>query len=124
MEARLIDKSDHSNLKEWYHKHNLDAPPEQYYPSWGLIVEGVAAGFLFATDTALCMLDGYITNPEATSVDRNKAIALITGELLEISKEQGFQRVMVFSKEDSIIKRAKNLKFTDKGSYVMLDKEV
>jgi hypothetical protein len=124
METRLVDSSILDEIAMWYHLRNLDAPPKQCYPSWGVAVSGVAAGFIVATDTAVCSLDGYVSNPLASPQQRDKAIALITGELLEIASLQGFQRIMVFSKEDSIIKRAESLKFSNKGPFTMLVKEI
>lgn len=124
METRLVDNGALDEIALWYHLRNLDAPPHQCYPSWGVIVPGIAAGFIVATDTLACELDGYVSNPLASPEQRHKAITLITNELIEIATSQGFQRIVVFSKEDSIINRARELKFKDKGSYVMLVKEV
>jgi hypothetical protein len=111
-------------IKGWYHERNLEAPRNTHFPTFGYWIPGVAAGFIVATDTAVCALDGYITNPSATSEQRDKALSLITDELMELAKTQQFQHVMVISKEQSIINRARELKFTDNGPYIMLSKEI
>ncbi len=81
-------------------------------PKRGMIVEGVGCGFLIFTDTNICFLECFVTNPGASAEARNKAINQITKWALNMASSCGFKTAMMISGEESFIKRAESLGFT------------
>lgn len=81
-------------------------------PKIGMIVPEVAVGFLCQTDGNVGILDPFISNPKATSLDRHKALNQIADWCLVKAKDLGFKRCIMMSFEENILKRAENLGFT------------
>jgi hypothetical protein len=90
----------------------------------GSIVPGVAAGFLYSTDSSLCILEGYVTNPECDSEIRNKALEVVTEHLLAIAEAKGFTYIVAFTGDESIVKRAERSGFENKAKKIMMFKEL
>jgi len=63
----------------------------------GFIVPGVAAGFVYETDSDLAALDGWVTNPEAPWATRKEALTLLEGRAVEFARELGFKRIVALA---------------------------
>ena len=109
-QARKYTSEDFNQVRDWYNNRSL-APIEDLLPQVGFIVPGIAAGFLMQTDTKCCILEPFISNPFAESLDRKDALDLIMGELILEAYRLGYNRIYGFSTRPSMIERAKQYGF-------------
>lgn len=66
----------------------------------------VAAGFLRLVEGDYCLFDSFITNPECSPEERNKALDLITSSLINLGKTLNIKKMFAFSEEPHIIQRS------------------
>jgi hypothetical protein len=121
--ARATREGDLKELHKWHTAHGMPWPGNRAFPTTGLIVPGVAIGFLVKTDTSWCIIEGYCTNPEAPAKERNLALDEITDGLLKMSKTLGFSIAVALFSDDSIGHRALRHGLRDMGLYRMMTKE-
>lgn len=89
-------------------------------PEYGLIAtEGgipIAMGFLRCIEGSMAMLDSYITNKNASSHQRNRALDIITGKLINIAYQNNVLKLIAFSDEPNISDRASDYGFLSRSS--------
>lgn len=91
--------------------------PPHTLPKVGFISPGVAAGFLYQTDSCVAIIDGYISNPVLNRADRDEALDEVTQALLNKAKELGFTHVKCETKLTSIGARAERHGFVPLGTF-------
>lgn len=120
---RYSDKH-YDMITEWQERRGQPFLEPDFIPTHGLVVEDVACGFLYCTDSAIGMIDLFITNPEASTIARAKALDLILKNLILWSKDLGMKRLIATCK----IKGTRNLalknNFENIGEYSFLSREL
>lgn len=106
MKGRKYGYRDFRAISQWYEARSLTVPPHDALPKEGIIVPGVAAGFLMQTDTSSCILEPFIANPKASIGLRNEALNLILHQLTERAKQLGYDRAFGFASSETMIKRS------------------
>jgi hypothetical protein len=114
----------YSEIASWYIARSLPVPLKDFIPSVGLIVPGLAAGFLFQTDTRLAIIGEFISNPDTSSEDRSRALDEITEGLCERAKSLGFLVITCSTQSSAIEKRAIAQGFKNTGSFLSYSKRV
>lgn len=122
--VREYRPEDYAEIVAWHEARGLSAPPVEALPQLGCISPGVAAGFLYQTDSIIAVLDVYISNPAAPPEVRDTALDIITLKLLNKARHLGFKYVKCETKLTSIGARASRLGFADTGTYRCLVKEL
>lgn len=107
---RYSKDNDFTQLCEWYAKRDMK-PTLELIPTIGFIVPGIAAGFFMSTDTTCCILEPFVTNPDASKADRNEALAVIMKNLLTLAKTLGFTHVFGFTNNEKMAGRCLDLGF-------------
>lgn len=115
--ARRFIKQDLEQLNRWHALYEMPLLRYEDLPAIGYIVPGVCAGFLYQTDSSLCMLDAFIANPEARGNARREALNSVTELLLTTAKDLCFTTVLAFTQHESIKSRCERYEFTDRGAY-------
>lgn len=118
---RRYNSQDFEVMCSWYVKHHMKPINESFLPAIGYIVPDVAAGFLYYTDSSVCMLEGFVTNPEAPAPNRHEALNQIIIACMDEAKVKGFQKICGFTIDDSILERATRFGFKlgpSKFSYI------
>lgn len=123
MIARDFQIEDLDAINEWMEARGLRPVPRSMLPETGRIVPGVAAGFLFQTDSAIAMLDHFVSNPGADYDQRQAALDGIAEDLLGRAKALGFMHIIAMTKIDGIRDRALRLGFHEAGISCILVKE-
>lgn len=122
--VRLYRSSDAPEVAAWYAAHGQSPKPKGSLPNTGFIVPGVAAGWLYLTDSSVALLEGYVTNPAASAADRNDALDVITGLLLASAKSDGRSLVLALTTDQTIAERARRHGMHARGTYRVLYMEV
>lgn len=115
---RPVQMSDWPELGRWYRARGQGLRPETL-PKCGVMVPNLAAGFLYRTDSTVCLLDGYVTNPDAPSLPRARALREITTSLLTSAKLVGATYVMALCKSRGIERLAKRFGLAPVGTYLL-----
>lgn len=121
---RAVRDEDLKEINEWCIAQREKPFAKKAIPNIGRIEPGVACGFIFQTDSSLCLIEGYVTNPKASSEARNKALFAITVQLMTEAKDMGFTTVLAITKDLSIMERALMHGFKDLGFYHLFSKEI
>lgn len=111
MICRRYEASDYETISNWYKGHGHHIPRRTFFPGIGFIVEGIAVGFLFRTDSEVCIIEGFLSNKKAPNRDKAKAFDMIMESILYEAKRHYFSSIVGFSKTRSIEKLGKRFKF-------------
>ena len=109
--------ADYADLVALFHSHNIPAPDMETLPTIGYIWPGVAAGFLYMTDSSIAIIDNFITGKQAERVAKDKALDEIVLALLAAAKASGSQIVKCDTNIHAIKQRATKHGFDCIGSY-------
>lgn len=118
------DRADLAEMNSWYRLRGEPELTEDALPTVGYIEPSVGAGFLFTTDSGVCLMENFITNPRASSEDRSAAIEGIVSRLLLAAKNLNFKHIVAITQSGSIAARARQHGFVSLGEYELLSKEV
>lgn len=121
---RAVHAGDLADIRRWHRSHGLDMAADGKFPRNGMIVPGVAAGFLYSTDSSVCFIEGFVSNPEASVMERGRALRDIGAGLLLLAKRLGFSRAVSTTQSDGIAALGRRLGFRDDGLHHVLRHEL
>ncbi len=121
---RRYEQTDLEELSRWCVAQGHPAPDIYALPLTGFIEPGVAAGFLYLTDSSGALMGGFVTNREASPEARNLALEVIAKAVIDAADGLGVATLTITTIEPSIVERAKRHGFQDVGRYTMLIREV
>lgn len=96
----------YNEINSWYHERKGEDFPRRYLSPTGVIVPGVAVGFLIQTDAHFGILEPFISNPAASKEDRDTALIMILNKLTDMAKKIDYRVVYGFSTNPPMITRA------------------
>lgn len=117
MRARFYRPEDLIEINEWYSLRQMTPMRADIIPKVGYIVEGVAAGFLYQTDSSMCLFDGFIANPLAERHEREEGLDKITDALISQAEKLNFYSIVAMTKHEVIRERCRKYHFAPKGEY-------
>lgn len=122
---KIYTPKDYPMLVSWWQARDMDIIPERYLSGTGVMVENVACGFLYKTDSCMGIIENFIANPDSNKEDRDCALDMIIKCILDYCEVMGIESLVAFSTLPIIIERAKKFSFTvPRGTYTMLTKKV
>lgn len=80
-------------------------------PATGFIVPGVAAGFLYRTDSSIAWIDGLVASKDVPKETRSKALDEIVQALRAEARNSGFKVMMGLTQFQPVVDRALRLGF-------------
>lgn len=98
-------------LRHWLQLRGFGPELVADLPQLGYIVDNVAAGFIANAEFKFGIMDSFVTNPAATSEDRNEALTAIIERLIQDAKALGLKRLLAFSTDEGILKRQQHYGF-------------
>lgn len=122
--VRDYERRDKWMLDAWLAARDLPSVPSHSLPVTGFIVPGIAAGFLYRTDSSIGILDGYVSNPHVSAMARDGALDAVTAALISKAKELGVKYLQCQTKIPSIEARAIRHGFTAQGAFACLFREL
>lgn len=117
MVPRRVLDLDFDEIEKWFEARDMHMPPKSLFPKTGFIVEGVAAGFIYFTDSKVAILDCYISNKDADKQLRADAINRITYVLIKLADFHHCKLVKCDTKIGTIKEWAYKYKFKSTGIY-------
>lgn len=121
---KKYELEDFKELSSWFDKHEIFKSEEKEFPSTGFIIKGIAAGFLYTTNGDYCILENFVSNPDASPQDRGIALTEITENLIELAKSLKYSYIIAITKVGSIKLRAINNEFKSLGNYEVFMREM
>ena len=117
LNIRRLNNEDYSTLVKWWDAWpKWQAPPKDFLPDTGFIVEknniGIVAGYVYMTNSKAALLEWVISNPEYRESDRKDAITLLIQAVERVLKDQGIKHVFTIGRHKSLIDLHKKLGWT------------
>jgi hypothetical protein len=116
------DADAHSEqLSEWLIDWQLK--PEDILPllpSTGFIIDGIAAVFIYETNSKVCYIDGFIRHRHSKVYCLDKLIDFA----VNYAKKKGFVKMLAQTKLQSVINRARKFDFVSQGEYSVLSRSL
>jgi hypothetical protein len=110
--ARDIDlDKDYATLCKWWSKYDTNIP-ERVLSNIGLMVEDVAAAWLYITNSEFAIIAFPISNKEVSSAVKDEVFSIIIKRLEGIARSLNYTIISVHSEIDSMIERYKRLGYT------------
>lgn len=115
--VRAVVPSDYPTLVAWWSAQNFPTIPPQFLPTTGLIIDGLCAGFLYGSDSAICWLEWVVANPEADKAERRAALDELIEALAANAASRGYKAIFTSVVHPGLLERYKQHGFviTDNG---------
>lgn len=116
MQFRFFEPTDYEMIASWWKAHEWQPIPLNFLPKIGIIVNEQAAGFIYSTDSKICLLEWIVVDPCAEKLARREALDFLFFQSEVIAKELGFQAIFSSVSHQGLLDRYKkhNFKVTDK----------
>jgi len=113
-------ETDYAIISAWWEQHGSFAPRPQHLSSTGLIIEAdipLCAGWLYNTDSKICVFEFVVCNPNADKSLRDAALTLLIEEIKALSSQRGYELIYSSVKGERYINRLEAAGFiiTDSG---------
>lgn len=123
MIARKYLPEDFDQIQLWAKEWGTNYKPSQF-PKTGFIVDGLAAWFLYRTDSSVCFLENLISKKSADERDRDEAIKLVVDAVLTEARDQGFSVAYATTDIPAVVIRAMQYGATGEAKQVLLTKRL
>ena len=119
---REYNDSDYPTISKWATAQHFPILPPEYLPQHGLLYSDTAVGFLYMTDSKISWMEWIITNPEAPSADRNRALNEIVSGLIDTAQRNGSTVIFTSVEHEGLIGRYEEFGFmkTDRNMTNMI----
>jgi hypothetical protein len=112
---RFEPAKDLEAMQEWFSDRGLNAKWLEELPPVGFVAvhEGfpICAGFLRRCEGGMGMIDSYVTDPKASPELRDKALEVVTNQIITFAKESGLRRLIAYSVDKNTLLRAERWGF-------------
>lgn len=119
MELQPFYSSYLPEINEWLIAHGKTPVELKDMPALGFIADGIAAGFLRQGED-VGIIDGIVTNPKASSEDRNLALDLIFDRLVLASEQCNLRLLFGFSEDEHTLHRSTRYGFKKSDMTLMV----
>lgn len=125
MGVRRIESKDLSTVNKWLGGRKRKDIPANALPDTGFIVDDVAAGFLYLTNSTAAWIEPVVSNPSAKPREVSRAIRDIIENIAELAKTYGVTTLFGMTTKASMVKTIKRLGFEkDAFSYHLLARRI
>ena len=99
-------------VKGWSHERQMNVPL-RLLPKGGRIVEDVAVGFMYRTDSPVAIMEGIWANPRASAELRDVALDRLLGALFDMVRADGYDTVWAWTARPEVVARCIRLGFEE-----------
>jgi hypothetical protein len=112
---------DYDIIHAWWNAHGSFPPKPEHLPSTGIVIEAdrepVCAGFLYQTDSAICVFEFVVSDPNAEKAIRDAALSFLIQAAKEWAKSLGFTLIY------SSVKGLKYISRLEKEGFIKADED-
>lgn len=123
MTVRPYEPKDFEQIKEWGKSYGAEYREHQF-PKIGFIVDGIAAYFLYSTDSSVCFLENMVAKKDVDQGEKNKALELICDAILKEAADQGFKVAHATTNNYAVAKRAREYGASVEVGHLLLTKDL
>lgn len=98
-------------IASWYAARKMRPPDPDVLSETGWIADERVAGWIYMTNSSLCMIEGIISNPFTASSLRQYSLQTLCSFLVDTSYILGYKRIMAASRLTGIYNIATKLGF-------------
>lgn len=113
-------RQDLLDINLWREQRSLHPIVKEDLPSFGLIIDDVAAMFLRQCEGGIAMIDSVVSNPHASGDKRNEALDILFQEMIAAAKVFGMKALIGFSENYAFIDRSTKFGFKESGHKLMI----
>lgn len=124
MLVRRILELDFDEIEKWFRAREMPVPERSLFPKIGFIVDNIAAGFIYFTDSSVAIIDCYISNPKSDKRNRDEALRAITGALITTAKFHKVKLLKCDTSLDAVKIRAEASGFKRIGAFDSFTMEI
>jgi len=103
---------DYATVATWWEKHGWGVLPEDMLPDAGYVVEmevdgkmeAAVAGWLYETDSKICLLEWVVGDPDLPSKTRRRAVNILVEKLVDKAKDLGYKVIFTICKHPRLMK--------------------
>ena len=95
----------------WWKAHDWTPVSLDALPSTGFVIPGICAGFLYSTDSSMCILEWVIANPKTNKETRSEGLDLVIDELLKKAHSGGYKTVFTSVSHPKLLERYSDFGF-------------
>lgn len=107
-------------VHRWMEQRGQTIAPEDL-PTTGFIVPGVAAGFLYRTDSSVAWIEGLVGSREVSAEARGHALDEIVRALRAEARRSGFKIMLGYTQLQAVVDRALRHGFKQtEGTYQLV----
>lgn len=121
---RRFNHRDLEEVKEWRETRGLKNVDPEILPHHGLIVPGLAAGFMYIADQKIGILEFFITNPKASKRACWDALDTILKALMHVAIALGCKMIKWDTRIKTFKRRSAHYGFKEVGQYTVFIKEL
>jgi len=107
MDVRRFQTLDLITINAWYARRGLRTLHERELSQAGFIVPGVAAVFLYGTDSNFAFIENLISNPDRAPGVRKEAIDMLVDATEKEAKALGYDRILFLSEHKQVFDHGK-----------------
>jgi len=113
MNIHQIDlNKEYDVLCDWWKKRDFDILPKEMLTDFGYMVDDTAAVWLFPiVSSKLCWFGFFVTNPEKSGEERDKALDFLVIQCESIARKMGYEVMMTVSAHPEIRRRLEKHKY-------------
>jgi hypothetical protein len=113
MMLRSYSPHDYEEVSGWWRARGLEPIAEVLLPTTGLIAPGVAASFLYLTNSSVAWMAWTTSNPTASQAERDEMLDAIVRGLLRMAEERGYKVMFTNAEPEQLKRRYERLGFME-----------
>ena len=106
-------------LQAWLTHWGITIPPVELFSDIGFIVNDVAIGFLFTTNSGTAYIDHVCADPRASEMARDSALDDLLNHLGTVSQSMGYKFLTIITRIQALKDRLSYLGFVPEKEYML-----
>lgn len=117
MSRKFDFNKDYGTISTWWERHGSHTPKKEHLSKTGIIVEidstPICAGFLYNTDSKICVFEFVVSNPDADKQDRKLALELLIKKIKNKAIKRGYSLIYTSINIPAYIAKLKDAGFIE-----------
>lgn len=122
--VKKYSSDDYSDLESMFQTWGMSAPNPDFLPKTGFIKKGLAAGFMYLTDSKIAIIDNFVCNKDSDKMERKECLNTITEMLVNEAMSLGIKLLKCDSNNSEIKNMAIGWGGKEVGSFDVFVKEI